>query len=461
MNSTIRPAAVAGRFYPADALALKAEVDACLNASASPSAGLQPPKLLIVPHAGYVYSGIVAARAFALLAPAAATLRRVVLLGPAHRVHLRGLAAPTVDAFDTPLGRVPLDHAALDALRGLPQVVRADFAHALEHSLEVQLPFLQRVLAPGFTLVPLAVGEVNADAVADVLDRLWGGPETLIVISSDLSHYLPYARAQEVDRRTVERIGACATDLLTSEACGARALNGALVVARRRGLQPVLLDLRNSGDTAGDRERVVGYAAFAAAPAPAAHEGEDDALGAALLSRARNAIGQRLGLAAQPEPEHPALAQPGATFVTLTDARGALRGCVGRLEADAVLDTGVRRNAQAAAFADVRFAPLTAAQWPGLRVSVSVLGLQTPLPRLANAAEAARQLRPGQDGIVLSWRRHMATFLPQVWTQLPQPEEFLAALLRKAGLAPDFWSAELRLARYEARYYEEAEEAHA
>jgi AmmeMemoRadiSam system protein B len=262
MPST-RPAAVAGHFYPADPQALSAQVAQCLAAArADESAPERAPKLLVVPHAGYMYSGAVAAHAYALLAPWRERITRVVLLGPVHRVPVRGLAAPTASAFETPLGRVPVAREAIADLRGLPQLVHDDLAHALEHSLEVQLPFLQTVLAD-FTLVPLAVGDATPDEVAEVLEALWGGDETLVVISSDLSHFLSYAQAQTRDCATVARLLGFASDIAPDEACGAVPLNGALRVAQRRGLAPRLLALRNSGDTAGDRRRVVGYAAIA------------------------------------------------------------------------------------------------------------------------------------------------------------------------------------------------------
>jgi AmmeMemoRadiSam system protein B len=218
--------------------------------------------VLITPHAGYVYSGPVAAHAYALLGRGRATgIHRVVLLGPAHRVWVDGLAAPEADAFETPLGQIEVDTAALASLNDLPQVIRSDRAHAREHSLEVQLPFLQAVLGR-FKLVPLVVGEAGAEAVAQVLERLWGGDETLIVITSDLSHYLPYAQATVADHATVQRILRLDAGLTPHEACGSAAINGALLAARRHGLSPRLLDLRNSGDTAGSRDRVVGYGAI-------------------------------------------------------------------------------------------------------------------------------------------------------------------------------------------------------
>ena len=220
------------------------------------------PKALVVPHAGYIYSGPVAANAYALLKPARGIVKRVVLLGPCHRVAVRGLALPGVDAFDTPLGRVPIDAEAANLARALPQVGDFPPTHAQEHSLEVQLPFLQEVLGE-FALVPLVVGAATADQVAEVIDRLWGGPETLVVISSDLSHYHPYDEARMMDESTVDAIMAMRTDIDHEHACGATPMTGFLTVARRRGLKPELLDLRNSGDTAGDHVRVVGYAALA------------------------------------------------------------------------------------------------------------------------------------------------------------------------------------------------------
>ena len=260
----VREAVVDGLFYPAAPAALRAQiVDHLAGVGAGDGAEHSAPKLLITPHAGYEYCGAVAAHAYALLRRGRAhEISRVVMLGPAHRLALDGLAAPCAEAFETPLGRVTLDCAALSSLDELPQVKRSDRAHEREHSLEVQLPFLQTLLGSSFTLVPLVVGVTDPEAVAQVLERVWGGDETLIVISSDFSHYLPYEQAQAADRATARRILALATDITPHEACGASAINGALLAARRHGLVPRLLDLRNSGDTAGDRDRVVGYGAI-------------------------------------------------------------------------------------------------------------------------------------------------------------------------------------------------------
>jgi len=259
MNIRTRPPAVAGMFYPAGADALSQQVDTMLT-QVSSSVAIHP-KALIAPHAGYIYSGPVAASAYALL-QGMEHIRRVMLLGPVHRVPVSGLALPEADSFSTPLGDIPLDKEAMESIAQLPQVVWSEAAHAMEHSLEVHLPFLQRVLGE-FQLVPLALGDASPEDVAGVLDVLWGDDETLIVISSDLSHYLPYQQAQQVDRITADNILAKQWPISHEQACGATPINGLLATSDRHGLTAHLLDLRNSGDTAGDKQQVVGYGAFA------------------------------------------------------------------------------------------------------------------------------------------------------------------------------------------------------
>lgn len=249
-------------FYPGTQAELARNIAELLGAAASVAPERPVPKAIIAPHAGYIYSGPIAASVYALLAPARQTITRVVLLGPTHRVAVRGLALPGVAAFATPLGAVEIDTQAVAALAKLPQMCVSAEAHALEHSLEVHIPFLQTVLER-FTLVPLAVGRADAPAVAEVIDQLWGGTETLIVVSSDLSHYLPYRDAQAVDRATAKAILGLAPEISHEQACGATPVTGLNYTARRRGLRPELIDLRNSGDTAGDKQRVVGYGAFA------------------------------------------------------------------------------------------------------------------------------------------------------------------------------------------------------
>lgn len=261
----IRPAAVAGAFYPRQASLLASEVAGYL--AAAPRGGAAAPKAIIAPHAGYMYSGPIAASIYARLAPLRGTVRRVVLAGPAHRVFVRGAAVPSAEAFASPLGDVALDRQSISSLRELPFVEVSDRAHAMEHSLEVHLPFLQTVLGE-FTLVPVVVGDASPAEMAQLFGRLWGGAETLIVVSSDLSHYLPYEAAQAADLHTAKAILQLRDCLEPDEACGAAPINGLLRAARERRLVAEQVDLRNSGDTAGDRDRVVGYGAFAFHEAP-------------------------------------------------------------------------------------------------------------------------------------------------------------------------------------------------
>jgi hypothetical protein len=260
--SSVRQPAVAGSFYPADPADLEASVEAYLDAVAGRPSDA-PPKALIVPHAGYVYSGPVAASAYATLRGRGSAVDRVVLLGPSHRFPLIGLAASEADAFQTPLGAVAVDREALQRVLHLPQVKLVESAHSMEHSLEVQLPFLQQVLGD-FSVAPFAVGDASADEVAEVIDALWGGRETLIVVSSDLSHYYDYETAQRLDAATTHAIEAGDFERLGPEsACGRVPVRGLLLAARRHGLRCESLDVRNSGDTSGSRSQVVGYGAYA------------------------------------------------------------------------------------------------------------------------------------------------------------------------------------------------------
>ena len=256
----VRSPAVAGSFYPSDPQQLASDVEALLSEATSPT--LPPPKALVAPHAGYIYSGAIAASAYKCLQPIAAGITRVVLLGPSHRLPLWDIALPGCEAFNSPLGDVTLDAAAITALADFQQVHTEPAAHRLEHSLEVHLPFLQTVLG-NFQLIPLVVGQCPPAAVAEVLERVWGGAETLIVVSSDLSHYHPYNAARNLDRATTAMIEALSDDLRSEQACGCEPLNGLLHAARHHHLKLSTLDLRNSGDTAGDRDRVVGYGAYA------------------------------------------------------------------------------------------------------------------------------------------------------------------------------------------------------
>lgn len=256
----IREPAVAGMFYPANPNELHTMIQGFLEKAEKPVG--TPPKALIVPHAGYIYSGPVAATGYKSLTDIRNRIERVVLLGPSHRVGFLGLASSSADIFRTPLGDILLDRKAIDSIVSLPQVHQLDEAHLMEHSLEVHLPFLQEILG-SFTLVPLVVGDAAPEEVAEVLERLWGGDETLIVISSDLSHYHDYETAQEMDSDTSLAIERLHPEEIEHEgACGRNPIRGLLLVAGRKRLVAVTVDLRNSGDTAGPSDRVVGYGSY-------------------------------------------------------------------------------------------------------------------------------------------------------------------------------------------------------
>ncbi|MEO0034760.1 MAG: hypothetical protein RLZZ501_783 [Pseudomonadota bacterium] len=459
--TAIRAAAVAGQFYPADPDEVRRAV-AALLAAAPPAAG-PVPKAIVVPHAGWVYSGPTAAVAYARLIPARDRIRRVVLAGPAHRVALRGQALSAAEIWDSPLGPVALDQEGARRLAGRPGLGFSDQAHLQEHALEVQLPFLQTVLGDGFRLLPIVIGDAAADSVAATFDAVWGGPETLIVVSTDLSHYLDYQSCRRHDAATaaaIERFDAAALALDPDSACGRVPLAGLLLAAKRRGLAIEPLDRRNSGDTAGSRDRVVGYGAWALTEPEAGAESEADraaaairAAGPALLDLAWGSIRHGLATgrpAAPPPPDHRPgpLAAAGAAFVTLTRF-GQLRGCIGSPQAWRPLAEDVVDNAFAAAFRDSRFPPLADGELPGLDLAISVLTPPEPL-RFADEADLLAQLHPRRDGLIIEDQGRRALFLPVVWEQLPEPRAFLAHLKLKAGLAAGHWSPGFRASRFAA-----------
>ncbi len=490
---SLREAAVAGQFYPGSAAELEATVrhflDGAGPANVEKTAGAPVPKAIIAPHAGYVYSGAVAASAYARLEPAASVIKRVVLLGPCHRVAVRGLALSGADAFATPLGDVPVDKEAAARILELHQVEVFDAAHSQEHSLEVHLPFLQIVL-DDFAVVPLVVGEASPEQVADVLDALWGGPETLIVVSSDLSHYLDYDSAQKIDSETCRAIETLDPQAISRDgACGRFPVGGLLEIAKRRGLTVTTLDMCNSGDTAGSKDRVVGYGSWMFQESPKGkkertkrtvtvtwnkpeqktkvpnqgNEGDEDAFatatralldrhGEALLALAAGSIQHGLehakALPAGPADCAAELAEHGASFVTLR-RDGKLRGCIGTSEAHRPLVVDVSENGFRAAFKDPRFPALKPDEIPGLEVSVSVLSRQTPMV-FASEQELLGLLRPGTDGLIIVEGKKRALFLPSVWSQLTDPQVFVEHLKAKAGLSKDHWSDTFKARRFTA-----------
>ncbi|MCC5950598.1 MAG: AmmeMemoRadiSam system protein B [Acidimicrobiia bacterium] len=471
-EQAVRPPAVAGSFYPAEPAALRTLVDDQLAAADERAAARGPawPEAVttgdhlgavIVPHAGLVYSGPVAAAAYALLRRQPRQPRTVVLIGPAHRERVRSMAVSGADRFRTPLGDVPAARALREMVAGDPDVAVDDGPHRHEHALEVQLPFLQRVLRDSsWQALALVVGGASPEATARVLRAVWDPPDTLVVVSTDLSHYLPRPEAVRRDRATLAAAVALESDDLTgADACGVRPLRATLELCRQRVLQPVLLEQATSADTGGPPDRVVGYASLAVTTAPPTPAPFDAAAAAAVLDAVAARLHRRLGVPYEHRHDttaHPRLAQPAATFVTLRHADGSLAGCVGTIPPpdDAVGDTERRRrrgrradpspaslidnalhNAEAAAFSDPRLPALTAGDLRGLRISVSVVGSLQPLRPVRSPEELAEQLVPPLDGVWLSSGRARGTFLPAVWDQFDRPITFCRALWDKAGLA--------------------------
>ncbi|MEZ5599023.1 MAG: AmmeMemoRadiSam system protein B [Pseudomonadales bacterium] len=460
---SVRPPAVADMFYPGDPDDLAEQVTTLLAHADSSSP--RPPKALIVPHAGYVYSGPIAANAYRLLAERRESIRRVVLLGPAHRVYLKSMAFPSADAFATPLGTVRVDRRAITAVLELPETVLSDAAHAQEHCLEVHLPFLQRALKD-FRIVPFLVGDCAPDAVARVLEALWGGEETVILVSSDLSHYLPYSQARQVDAATTRQIEHRSSSLRGEEACGARAINALMRVAVAHDLRVRTLDVRNSGDTAGDRSRVVGYGAWALMENPAdlradhtdaSERQEYDATSRRLLlDIARDSIAQGLRsgqpLAPDLDALPPQLTRNRATFVTIRRG-GRLRGCIGSISACQPLALDVAESAFKSAFRDPRFASLAAHELRDLDIEISVLSPLARLPVRSNE-ELLATLVPRVDGLILDDGRRRAVFLPKVWESLPQAGELVAQLKLKGGWTGSYWSEAMRAYRFRSEEFD-------
>lgn len=465
----VREPAVAGLFYPKDPAELSRTIDACLAQAHSEMTGNL--KAIITPHAGYTYSGPVAANAYHLLA--GRTYKTVVLMGPSHYALLSAASVSSADVYRTPLGDVPVSpkaqalgklkpfetnaHASVQRPSWWKQSSRPapapgeENAETWEHSLEVEVPFLQKTLGT-FSLVPVVVGEVDSSRAAPALEKILDA-DTLIVASSDLSHYHPYAEAQKLDRRCLDAILKLDTAAMaTQEACGLYPILTLLQVAKDRGWKPQLLDLRNSGDIAGDKSSVVGYAAVAFydnAPAPKAMAAGNGAASdtysvderRTLLKLARESVRAAAGHRAPEKPSKDTitakLEQPRGTFITLTK-NGDLRGCIGHLGAIEPLYQDVLDNAHAAAVEDPRFPPVNVAEVDRLQIEISVLTPPQPLA-FSSPEDLLKKLHPHQDGVVLKIGNRTATYLPQVWEQLPDKIEFLNTLSEKAGCAPNAW----------------------
>jgi MEMO1 family protein len=435
-------------FYPAEPDALRALI-ADVRKRARPD-GSVAPKVVVAPHAGIVYSGSVAATAFGPWARRAEPPRRVVIVGPAHRVAFRGLAIHPAAAWLTPLGEVKIArdlHARLAEARAAAVDARP---FAGEHSLEMHLVMLQAMLPGPFEILPILVGDADPHRIAEALRLVWGGPETVIAVSSDLTHFLDHKSAQSIDADTARLIETLdAQSLDGRRACGFLPIKGALEIAAERDLRVSRLHLATSADVGADASRVVGYGAFALEYAASARLMDADrarllsACMAALSARARN--GDK-PLAPGLDGGWPPLSSWRATFVTLTEG-GRLRGCIGSPTPQRPLIEDAVVNSVNAGFADPRFPPLDAAGLAGLHLDVSILSHPRAIPA-ASESELSAALKPDRDGLILSAGNRGALFLPSVWRQVPDARAFVRNLMAKAGLDASRWPDGLKAKRF-------------
>jgi len=466
--ATVRQAVWAGRFYPADPTDLKQDIDHLTRKAQKTRIRIPRNKFLraiIMPHAGYIYSGWTAAHASRVLQ--ADQFSKVIMLGPDHRIGFKNAAISDATAYETPLGKISL-HYDITKLRRQPDLFqRLPISDDKEHSLEVILPFLQHYLA-AFQLIPVIIGQGDVQRLSDALNSLVNH-DTLLVASSDFSHFLSYAEALVRDRETIgEIINLKPAKLIESDnrACGKMPLLIVTDIARRHHWQPVLLHYSNSGDTAGDRSRVVGYAAIAFfGDLPMKNTDNSTAQfsetqGRVLLKLARQTLVDKLGggkpaaadLVAALDDDRFNL--PCGTFVTLK-INDQLRGCIGNLTSTETVLEGVRRNAINAALRDPRFSPLSKDELERTRIEVSILSEPQPLA-YRDGPDLIKKLHPHVDGVIIRKDHASATFLPQVWEQLPRPEDFLSHLCMKAGLPSDAWkNTELEVLTYQVQYFEE------
>jgi MEMO1 family protein len=447
-RSEIHPAQVAGMFYPADPDVLRTLI-ADVRKRARPD-GCVAPKVVVAPHAGLVYSGSVAATAFGPWARRAEAPRRVVIIGPAHRVAFHGIAVHPAAKWSTPFGEAPVApgaHAELTQARGVFVDARP---FAGEHSLEMHLVMLQAMLPAPFEIVPILVGDADPRWVAEALRRVWGGPETVVAVSSDLSHFLDQRSAESIDSDTGRRIETLdAAALEGRRACGFLPIKGALEIAAERDMRASGLHLATSADVGADASRVVGYGAFAFEYAASARLAEAD------RQRLLSACMAALGLATQCggkaptvslNHESPALSPWRATFVTLTENE-RLRGCIGSLSAHRPLIDDALANTAQAGFADPRFPPLKQSELAGLRLDVSILSHPRSLPA-GSESELVAALEPDRDGLVLTAGKRRALFLPSVWRHVLDGREFVRNLMTKAGFEPNRWPEGLDARRF-------------
>ena len=459
---SIKRCAVAGTFYPDDEAQLSHQINQLLIEN--PCTG-ERPSALIVPHAAPVYSGRIAALAYNLIKPFLQDFKRIIILGPAHRVAFDYHAALDAEQWHTPLGLINLDRDYTDLLIGLGHLQYFNQGHEQEHSLEVQLPFLQCIGLGEKPIIPIVIGHATNDKSSELINTLLADDDNFVIVSSDMSHFKTYQQAIDFDHQTIDSINNMQPFIRSEQACGCYPINALLSSNAKQTLDAKILGYCNSGDTGGDKNRVVGYAAFAFYPKFTAKRKQQ------MLALARYEISKALNLdetlleaqlRACGDVQDDYLQQSLACFVTLNTIQkndavpssNVLRGCIGNLQAQGTLINSIQKNAILATFKDPRFAPVTESELDNIKIEISIL---TPaqVMQVSSHDDLIDQLQPHHDGLILQCNNHQATFLPSVWEQLPDPQAFVAHLKTKAGLPQDFWSPNMQCFNYQAIKFSE------
>lgn len=445
---SVRETAVKGQFYPSSSNEIIAMIKA-YNAQDNKDTSLQS-RAVIVPHAGYIYSGFTANKALRLLQNV--EVERVVVIGPSHRVAFKGTSAAMFDSYDTPLGSFSIDKLFIADLAKRFDIKFVPQAHH-EHSTEVQMPFI-KYYQPDVSVVELVYGEENPDTLAKIIDHLLDDKSTAVVISTDLSHYYDIDKANKLDNICVDAVKTLDIHRLSQgcEACGKIGIEAMLIVAKKRGLKPVMLDYRTSADTSSDKTQVVGYMSTAFTE-------EKNMKKETLLSLARASIANAVDIPyaynlEESLKENPWLEEEGAVFITINTSDGRLRGCIGSLVAHRKLYKDIILNAKSAALDDPRFSALTKEEYADIKVEVSILTEPKPLV-YSSVADLKAKLEPGRDGVILKSGNYKATFLPQVWEQLPSFELFFSSLCKKAGMREECLADRPEILVYQAKEYME------